>query len=98
MSGYDSWLESGAHDHEDEEIYIENRVPELMDEEDFDPSSIAHLSEAISEASEADQDIIRDYINTGDWYKLGLKLYNISFEYMEKYATDQAQREYSEDL
>ena len=31
MGNYDNWLMSGAYDREDEEIYIEERVPELMD-------------------------------------------------------------------
>jgi len=75
MSGYDSWLQSGAYDNEDEEIYIEERVPELMKTEEYDPSDVSHMGEAISEASKDDQDIIRDYIEQKDWAKLGLKLF-----------------------
>lgn len=96
--GYDSWLQSGAYDNEDEEIYIEERVPELMKTEEYDPSSISHMGEAISEASEADQATIRDYIEQKDWAKLGLKLYVITYDYMEKYAESQAQREVEQGL
>jgi hypothetical protein len=96
--GYDSWLQSGAYDGEDEEIYIEERVPELMKTKDYDPSSISHMGEAIAEASEDDQAIIRDYIEQKDWAKLGLKLYVITYNYMEGYATNEAQREVEQGL
>ena len=64
--GYDNWLMSGAYDCEDEEIYIEERVPELMATKDYDPSDVSHMAEAISEASKDDQEIIRDYIEQQD--------------------------------
>ena len=96
--GYDSWLMSGAYDNEDEEIYIENRVPELMKTSDYDPSDVSHLAEAISEASKDDQDIICDYIEQRDWAKLGQKLYVMSYDYMEHFATSEAQREVSNGL
>jgi hypothetical protein len=89
---YDNWLMSGAHYGEDEKIYIENRIDELMYEE-FDPSDAGHIAEAISEASEDDQQTIRDYIEQKAWDKLGLKLYDISYEYMERFAELTAQRE-----
>jgi hypothetical protein len=95
MGNYDNWLQSGAYDGEDEEIYIENRVDELMDEEDYDPSDVAHIGEAISQASEDDQQTIRDYIEQKAWDKLGLKLYTMSYNYMEEYATSAAQQEVS---
>jgi hypothetical protein len=88
------WM-NAAYDGEDEEIYIENRVDELMDEEDYDPSDVAHMAEAISEASEEDQQTIRDYIEQKDWAKLGQKLYVMSYDYMEEYATSAAQQEVS---
>ena len=95
---YDNWLQSGAYDNEDEEIYIENRVPELMRTEGYDPSLVHHLAEAISEASAADQEIIKDYIEQSDWAKLGQKLYVMSYDYMEKFAESEAQREVSNGL
>lgn len=98
MSGYDSWLMSGAYDREDEEIYIEERVPELMKEEDYDPTDTGHMAEAISEASESDQEIIRDFIERKEWDKLGAKLFYMSYDYMEKFATYAAQREVEQGL
>jgi hypothetical protein len=93
--GYDNWLQNGAYDNEDEEIYIENRVPQLMKTSDYDPSDVGHMAEAISEASEDDQAIIRDYIEQKDWAKLGLKMYVMSYDYMEHYAESAAQQEVS---
>ena len=84
---------NAAYAGEDEEIYIEQRVDELMDSEEFDPSDAGHMGEAISEANEADQETIRDYIEQKDWAKLGMKLYTMTYDYMEKYAESQAQRE-----
>jgi hypothetical protein len=95
---YDNWLQSGAYDREDEEIYIETRVPELMTSKDYDPADVSHMAEAISEASEDDQATIRDYIEQKDWAKLGLKLYVMSYDYMEKFAESEAQREVSNGL
>ena len=93
--GYDNWLQSGAYDGEDEQIYIEERVPELMATKDYDPSDVSHMAEAISEASKDDQDIIRDYIEQKDWAKLGQKVYVMSYDYMEHFAESEAQREVS---
>lgn len=96
--GYDSWLQSGAYDNEDEEIYIEERVPELMQTKDYDPSDTSHMGEAIAEASAVDQETIRDYIEQKAWDKLGLKLYCMTYDYMEKFAEAQAQREMEQGL
>lgn len=90
--GYDSWLQSGAYDNEDEEIYIEERVIELMKDE-YDPSDVGHMAEAISEASTDDQEIIRDFIERKEWDKLGAKLFYMTYDYMEKFAESTAQRE-----
>ena len=98
MSGYDSWLQSGAYDNEDEEVYIEERVPELMKTEEYDPADVSHMGEAIAQASKDDQEIIRDYIEQKDWAKLGQKLFYMTYEYMEGYAQATAQREVEQGL
>jgi hypothetical protein len=98
MAGYDSWLMSGAYDGEDEEIYMENRVPELMKEEDFDPSDISHIAEAVSEADETEQKIIRDCIEKADWARLGQRIYQITYNYMEHFAESTARREIEQGL
>ena len=56
------------------------------------------MAEAISEASEDDQATIRDYIEQKDSAKLGLKLYVMSYDYMEKFAESAAQREVEQGL
>jgi hypothetical protein len=96
--GYDNWLQSGAYDNEDEEIYIEERVPELMGTKDYDPSDTSHMGEAIAEASAIDQETIRDFIERKEWDKLGAKLFYMTYEYMEKFAEAQAQREVEQGL
>jgi len=96
--GYDNWLMSGAYDNEDEEIYIEQRVPELMRTKDYDPADVSHMAEAISEASAIDQETIRDFIERKEWDKLGAKLFYMSYEYMEHFAESKAQREVEQGL
>ena len=78
--------------------FIDQRVRELLKTKEYDPSLLQHLAEAISEASDADQEIIKDYIAQKDWHKLGLKLYYISAEYMEKYAEQAAINQYNQGL
>jgi len=78
--------------------FIDQRVVELLNTKEYDPTTLSHLSEAISEASQSDQETIRDYIEQKDWSKLGLKLYCISCEYMEKYAEQHAIGEYNQGL
>lgn len=89
---------NAAYDGEDEEIYIEERVPELMTSKDYDPSDTSHMAEAISEASKDDQETIRDFIERKEWDKLGAKLFYMSYEYMEHFAQMEAQREVSNGL
>jgi len=96
--GYDSWLQSGAYDNEDEDIYIEQRIEELMTSKDYDPSDVSHIGEAIAQANAADQETIRDYIEQKDWAKLGQKLYVMTYDYMEGYAQSKAQDEVSNGL
>lgn len=94
--GYDSWLQSGAYDNEDEEIYIEDRVDELMsDGEDCDPDNVDNIVEALSEASNEDRVTLEDYVIQKAWEKFGLKVWSISFDYMEKRALSIAEREVS---
>jgi len=83
---------NAAYDGEDEQIEIEERIEELMTSKDYDPSDTSHMAEAIAESSKDDQSIIRDYIEQRDWAKLGQKLYVMSYNYMENFATEEAQR------
>jgi hypothetical protein len=87
----EKWM-NAAYDGEDEQIEIEERIEELMTSKDYDPSDTSHMAEAIAESSKDDQSIIRDYIEQRDWAKLGQKLYVMSYNYMENFATEEAQR------
>ena len=87
----EKWM-NAAYDGEDEQIEIEERIEELMTSKEFDPTSTSHISDAIAEASPADQETIRDYIEQRDWAKLGQKLYIMTYNYMENFATEEAQR------
>ena len=91
-SKFDAWL-TAAPDNSDEDEYIENRVCELLKTDEYDPDHVAHIAEAIGEASETDQQIIRDFIEQDKWAELGRKLFCMSYEYMEKFATSQAESE-----
>lgn len=91
-SKYDAWL-TNAPDSSDEDEYIDNRVCELLNTDEYDPTDVSHMSEAISEANEADQQTIRDFIEQDKWQELGRKLFCMSYEYMEKFATSQAESE-----
>lgn len=91
-SKFDSWL-TAAPDNTDEEEYIDARVWELLKTKEYDPTDISHMSEAISEADEATQQTIRDFIEQDKWHELGRKLFCISYEYMEKFATSEAEHE-----
>jgi hypothetical protein len=96
-SKYDSWL-MAAPDTTDEDEYIEQRVYQLLKEEEYDPSDISHIAEAIAEADEESQQIIRDYIEQSNWQELGRKLFFMSYDYMEKFATSQAESEIQQGL
>lgn len=96
---YDSWLMSGAYDHEDEEIYMENRIDELMSRcEECDPNDIDNIVEALSEASKDDRETLNDYLTRNEWENFGRKIWSISFDYMEKRAESIAQREVEQGL
>jgi hypothetical protein len=96
-SKFDSWL-TNAPDSSDEDEYIENRVCELLKTDEYDPSDVGHIAEAISEASEIEQETIRDFIERSEWNKLGAKLFYMSYEYMEKFATIRAESEIQQGL
>jgi hypothetical protein len=95
MSMHDKYYEPEDDDMGD---FIDIRTAELLNTKDYDPSDISHLAEAISEASAEDQQTIKDFIDNAEWEKLGMKLYYISHEYMEKFAESHAVDEYNSGL
>ena len=78
--------------------FLKERIAELMNTKQYDPSLVHHLSEAISEANADDQETIQDHITNKAWDKLGMKLFCMSHAYMEKYAEQQAIHEYNQGL
>jgi hypothetical protein len=78
--------------------FIDVRTQELLNTKDYDPALNHHLAEAISEANTEDQESIKDFIANKEWEKLGLKLYYISHEYMEKLAESHAIDDYNSGL
>jgi len=65
---------------------FQRQVDDLMSTPGYDASDVFRMGEAIQQASDEDQETIRDYVEQKDWAKLGLKLYTMSFEYMESLA------------
>jgi len=65
---------------------FQRQVDDLMSTPGYDASDAFRMGEAIQDASLEDQETIRDYVEKKDWAKLGLKLYMMSFEYMESLA------------
>lgn len=100
-SNFDKWLMAGPSDTNAEDEYIENRVFELMLETgEYNPSDVFRMGEALQQCSsdEQIQATISDYVEQKDWAKLGLKLYQIAFDYQEEYATSQAISEMNQGL
>ena len=82
MSKYDSWLESGAHDNENEEIYVDERSAELL-KTTYDPCNIHNFHEAIQE---------------DDFLTLGRIIWSDVFDHWEKNANNCASEEFNQGL
>jgi hypothetical protein len=59
----------------------------------------SNFSEGISEAKEADQEVIKEMLDKPhadiDFEALGRKLWDMAYSYMEQYAENQANEEFS---
>lgn len=91
---YDSWLEQPYQDKYDEDDKIDSRVEELM-KEDYKPEDFNNFVESISEAKKEDIEIIEDYLEQGEFEKLGRKLWSICYERMESQANSHAAEDLS---
>ena len=90
---------NAAYDSEDEEIYMEERIDELMSrQEECDPDNLDNLVEALSEASTDDRETLNNFLANKEWDKFGRKIWSISYEYMEKRAESIAQHEVEQGL
>ena len=86
MYNNDSYYEAPYDDQAEHEQMQEEIDYMLKNDPDYDLTNVVHFGEAIQQASDDDQAIIRDYIEQKDWAKLGLKLYSISLTYQERMA------------
>lgn len=91
MSGYDSWLESGAHDGEDEEIRIEEEQARLLAEEN-NPDDYNNFVEAIAEDCLVKHwDALEQALQQNDKEKIGLIISSAVYTYWEDKSLEQAQ-------
>lgn len=95
MNRHDAYYEP---EDDDMDEFLSERIAELLNTDDYDPTDVSHIAEAISEASAEDQESIRDFIANAEWEKLGMKLYYMSHEYMEKFAESHAIDNYNAGL
>jgi hypothetical protein len=95
MNRHDAYYEP---EDDDMDEFLSERIAELLNTDDYDPTDASHLGEAISQASPEDQESIRDFIANAEWEKLGMKLYYMSHEYMEKFAESHAIDNYNAGL
>ena len=75
--------DQAEHDQLDECIY-----DMVKNDPKYDPADMANMGEAIAQESTKQdiQDFIRDCVEQKDWAKLGLKLYQVSWDYQESMA------------
>jgi hypothetical protein len=94
MTKYDSWLESGAHDGEDEEIFRENREAELLNDE-CDPTKVENIVEALqNECLEPHKDALEEAFISNDKEKIGTIIRASVCEYWELQAEKFAYEEW----
>ena len=88
MYNNDSYYEApmddqAEHDELDEQVYdLVKHDPQ------FDPAALGNLGEAIQQDCNDQelQDFVRDCVQNKDWTKLGLKLYQTSWDYQSTCA------------
>jgi hypothetical protein len=96
MHNYDKWLESGAHDNEDEDVFVEDRVAELMRGE-YNPFTPANILTAISEEclfKDSDLESMSDYMEQRKITELGLLVKCRIVEYWENQANNHAHEDW----
>ena len=86
MYNNNSYYEAPYDDQAEHEQMKEEIDYMLKNDPDYDFTNTVRFGEAIQQADDQDQAIIRDYIEQKDWAKLGLKLYSISLTYQERMA------------
>jgi hypothetical protein len=92
MSMHDRYYEpDDSGDNSDE---IDERTWQLMKSgAEYDPNDSCRVAEALSELDVDTAKALQDCIDTGNYETIGRKIMMITFDYMEKFAKDQAERE-----
>jgi hypothetical protein len=98
MKKYDSWLESGAHDNESEEIYVDERSAELL-KTTYNPCNIHNFHEAIQEdALYQHKEQIEKAMQERDFLTLGRIIWSDVFDHWENNANNCASEEFNQGL
>jgi hypothetical protein len=91
MSRHDAYYEPDDYDDRSDEI--EERTWELMKKGgEYDPKNVHKVLEALGEISVDTANALQDCIDTDNYELIGRKIMSIAFDYLERYATEQAER------
>jgi len=88
MYNNNSYYEA-PYDDQAEHDELEEQIYDLVkNDPDYDPADMSNMGEAIAQESTKPeiQQFIRDCVEQKDWAKLGLKLYQVSWDYQESIA------------
>jgi len=84
-------------DSEDRTDEIEERVATLMKTKVYDPFIAGNIVEAMGELSVQQAEDLQDCLDLKDFEMIGRKIWAITYDYMERYALEQAENEICED-
>jgi hypothetical protein len=91
MSRHDAYYEPDDYDDRSDEI--EERTWELMKAGgEYDPKNVHKVLEALGEISVDTANALQDAIDTDNFELIGRKIMSIAFDYLERYAQEQAER------
>lgn len=90
---YDRWLEKPYQDQCDRDNALDDIEQELLEGE-YNPNHYDNFAEAIGEATPDEIETIEDWLERGEFEKLGRMLWCISLAYWEKQAQDKAPEVY----
>lgn len=83
MNRHDAYYE--PEDDFDGDSLEEQIYDAVANDPDYDPADMMNMSEAIGQESDNEevQQFIKDCVAAKDWAKLGMKLYQLSWDYQE---------------
>jgi len=91
MNRADAYYE--PEDFDDRWDEIEERAWQLMKTPQFDPYQAGNISEMMGELSVDMAKDLQAILDTHDFEQIGRKIWAMTYDYMEKYAKDQAEGE-----